>query len=290
MPYADASGAKIYYETHGAGEPLLLISGFGSNATVYWSNIPRLAERFRVIAMDPRGSGRSDVAPGPYTMDLLAGDCAAVLDAAGAAGAHVLGTSMGGMIAPHVALLHPDRVRRLVLACTTPGGTHHVLPPAEQLAVFIGAADIADAAAAVRATYPLHYSDAYAAAHDAEIVARSLANEHLRSTPEGRAAQLAAVQAHDTWDQLPSIAAPTLVLHGERDGIVPVENGRNIAARIPGARLRTWPEGRHLFFVEFAAEVNEAVSEFLDSYNERNADAEATGIAGTDRIANRLRP
>lgn len=278
MPHADADGAKIYYDVHGAGTPFLLVSGFGSNATVYWANIPRLAERFRVIAMDPRGSGRSDVAPGPYTMAMLAGDCAAVLDANAVETAHVLGTSMGGMIAQNFAVLYPERLRRLVLACTTPGGTHHVLPPAEQLAVFMGAAEIADAAAAVRATYPLHYSDAYAAVHDEEIVARSRANEHLRSTPEGRAAQLAAVQGHNTWDALTAITAPTLVLHGERDGIVPVENGRNIAARIPGARLRTWAEGRHLFFVEFADELNEEVIGFLDEHDAVIATAPAGRI------------
>jgi pimeloyl-ACP methyl ester carboxylesterase len=263
MPHADAGGAKIYFETHGAGEPLLLISGFGSNATVYWANIPPLSRHFRVIAMDPRGSGRSDVPAGPYSLALLARDCAAVLDAADARAAHVLGTSMGGMVAQHVALLHPERVRGLVLACTTPGGTHHVLPPPEQLELFMAAAEITDPAEAVRATYPLHYSDAYANAHDAEIVGRSLANQELRSTPEGRAGQLAAVQSHDTYDALPRIAAPALVLHGERDGIIPVANGRTLAERIPGARIRTWPEGRHIFFAEFADEFNAEVTAFL---------------------------
>jgi pimeloyl-ACP methyl ester carboxylesterase len=75
------------------------------------------------------------------------------------------------------------------------------------------------------------------------------------------------VQGHNTWDALTAITAPTLVLHGERDGIVRVENGRNIAARIPGARLRTWTEGRHLFFVEFADEMNEEVIGFLDEHD-----------------------
>jgi len=265
VPYADARGARIWYEVAGEGPPLLLIAGFGSNATVYWANIPPLAQRFRTIAMDPRGSGRSDVAPGPYSMALLADDAAAVLDAAGAPLAHVFGTSMGGMVAQHVALRHPQRVAGLVLLCTTPGGARHVPPPTEKMARFMAAVEIADPAEAVRHTYPLHYSDAYAAAHDAEIVARSLANRHLRSTPEGRAAQLAAVRAHDTWDALPRLRAPALVLHGEEDGVVPVENGRNIASRIPGARLVTWPQGRHLFFAECADEVNAETAAFLQA-------------------------
>lgn len=284
MPHADAGGAKIYFETHGSGDPLLLIAGFGSNATVYWANTAPLSDRFRVIAIDPRGSGRSDVTPGPYTMAQLADDCAAVLDAAGEDSAHVLGTSMGGMIAQHLALRHPHRVLGLALACTTTGGAHHVLPPPEALERFMAAAEISDPAEAVRATYPLHYSDTYAREHDAEIVERSLANQHLRSTTEGRAAQLAAVQAHDTFDALPGVAAPTIVLHGERDGIIPAENGRIIAERIPGARLLTWPEGRHIFFAEFADEFNAALLRFFAEDSRvrdgRDEDAASTAAGG----------
>ena len=273
MPFADAGGARLYYETHGRGDPLLLICGFGSNTTVYWANIPALAKRFHVIAYDPRGSGRSDVPPGPYTMAMLAEDATRVLDANGIAAAHVAGTSMGGMVAQHVALLFPERVRGLVLACTTPGGAEHVLPPPEHLATFMAMSSFADPGEAVRSVYPLYYSDAYAKAHDAEIAGRARANRALRPTPEGLEAQLAAVQAHDTYEALPDITAPTLVLHGERDGVVPIENGRKIAARIPGAKLRTWPEGGHLFFAEYADELNAETIDFLSHVGASEAEA-----------------
>ncbi len=263
MPYADAAGARIYHETHGSGEPLLMIPGFGATTVLYWANVPTLSERFRCIVYDPRGAGRSDVPPAPYSMQMHAEDAIAVLDACGETSAHVFSTSMGGMIAQNLALLYPERVRRFVLCCTTPGGSHHVRPPDEQIATFMAAAEIEDPAAAVRSTYPLHYSDEYVAAHDAEIVARALANQALRSTPEGRAGQLAAVQQHDTFDRLPQISAPTLVAHGEEDGIVPVENGRIIASRIPGARLSIYPRAKHIFFVECAAELNAEVAAFL---------------------------
>lgn len=263
MPHADADGARIWYETAGDGEPLLLIPGFGATTTVYWANMPELSRRFRVIAFDPRGSGRSDSPAGAYTMEMFADDCVAVLDAAGEGAAHVFGTSFGGMVAQHLALRHPRRVRRLVLGCTTAGGDRHVLPPAENVARFLAAADITDPAAAARAVYPLHYSDEYAAAHDAEIVARALDNEWLRSTPEGRAGQLAAVQGHDTHDRLRDIAAPTLVAHGEDDGIIPAENGRILAAGIPGARLTVYSRARHIFFAECAQQVNADIAAFL---------------------------
>ena len=263
MPLAEAQGARLYYEVRGEGEPLLLIPGFGSTIPVYWANIPELSRHFRVIAFDPRGSGRSDVPLDGYTMRVFADDATAVLDAAGAATAHVFGTSFGGMVAQHLALEHPRRVRRLVLGCTTPGGPRHVLPPLENVTRFLAAGDIADAAEAVRSTYFMHYSDAYAAAHDAEIVERSLANASLRATPEGRAGQLAAVQGHDTYERLREIAHPTLVVHGGEDGMVPVDNGRLLAEAIPGARLIVYPEGRHIFFAECAEQLNADIAAFL---------------------------
>jgi pimeloyl-ACP methyl ester carboxylesterase len=268
MPHADSGGVALYYEIHGEGPPLLLIPGFGSTTLVYFANIEPLARRFRVIVFDPRGSGRSGVPESGYAMQAFVDDCAAVLDAAGEDSAHVVGASFGGMVAQNLALLRPELVRRLVLICTTPGGPHHVAPPPEQMAVFLAAGDIADPAAAVRSTYPLHYSDDYIAAHDAEIVARSIANAHLRSTPQGRMGQLVAVSEHDTLDRLADLRAPALVLHGAEDGIVPVENGRRIAEAIPGARLKVFPRAKHIVFTECAGELNRDIIEFL-SANER---------------------
>jgi pimeloyl-ACP methyl ester carboxylesterase len=263
VPHAEARGARIYYEVHGAGEPLLLIPGFGAVIPVYWANLPELARRFRVIAFDPRGAGRSDAPEGAYTMEQFADDATAVLDAAAAESAHVFGTSFGGIIAQHLALGHARRVRRLVLGCTSAGGPGHVAPPPENVARFLAAGSMADPAEAVRATYFMHYSDAWAAAHDAELVARARENEWLRSTPAGRAGQLTAVQGHDVATRLGEIRQPTLVLHGGEDGMIPVENGEALARGIPGARLIVYPKGRHVFFAELAEQVNGDIAAFL---------------------------
>ena len=263
MPLAEARGAQIYYEVHGAGAPLLLIPGFGSSIPVYWANLPELSRHFRVIAFDPRGAGRSGAPADGYSMEVFADDAAAVLEDAAAESAHVFGTSFGGIVAQHLALLHPRRVRRLVLACTSGGGERHVMPPGDNVARYLAAGEIADPAEAVRATYFMHYSDAWAAAHDAELVARSRENEWLRSPPAGRAGQLAAVTAHDTWERLAEIRQPTLVLHGGEDGMIPVENGQMLARAIPGARLIVYPEGRHVFFAELGAQVNADIVAFL---------------------------
>ena len=263
MPTARANGVNLYYEVHGDGEPLLLHPGFGCTVEIYFANTPVLAEHFRVIVFDPRGAGRSDTPAGTYTMQTYADDCVAVMQAAGTESAHVLGTSFGGMVVQNLALLHPKRVRGLVFGCTTAGGAAHVLPPGDNLAIFLASADVADPAVSVRMRYPMHYSDAYIARHDAEIVARAISQSHLGSTPEGRAGQLAAVSTHDTFARLLQISSPTLVAHGDEDGVVPVENGRILAQQIPGARLRIYPGAKHIFFLECAAAFNADVVAFL---------------------------
>lgn len=264
MPYTTIPSGKTYYEVHGEGEPLLLHPGFGCTVEIYWRNMLPLAEHFRVIVFDPRGAGRSDDGSPTLLMKDFADDATALLDALDIETAHVVGTSFGGMVAQHIAIEHPARVRRLVLACTSAGGPQHVLPPPENLGKFIAASDIPDPIEALRSTYCLNYSDEFIAKNDALLVERARANEHLRSSQEGRAGQLHSVQNHDTHDRLTEIVAPTFVAHGTEDGTVPVENGKILAAGIPGARLKLYPGGRHLFFTECADELNRDIVAFLN--------------------------
>jgi pimeloyl-ACP methyl ester carboxylesterase len=269
MAFAEADDrVKLYWEEHvphggGAGASLLMIPGFGCSVEIYGSNTPAFAERFRTIVFDPRGAGRSDSPESGYTMQRYADDCAAVLDAAGCDAAHVFGTSFGGMVALNFALAHPQRVRGLVLACTTPGGSAHVLPPPENLATFMAASLVEDPVESTRMRYPLHYSDDYVRDHDAEIIARSVATAHMRPTDAGRAGQLAAVQSHDVAARLHEIASPSFVAHGSDDGVIPAANADVLAEGIPGASLKIYDGARHIFFVERADEFNADVIAFL---------------------------
>jgi 3-oxoadipate enol-lactonase len=240
---------------------VLLVMGLGMNATGWWRTVPVLAERFRVVAFDNRGVGRSARPPGPYTMSQLADDCVAVLDAAGVERAHVYGLSLGGMIAQELALRHPARVGALVLGATTPGGRAAIPIDEASRAFFVRRAAM-PAEEAVWASVPYNYGAA-TREHHGELIAQDIV-QRLRFPVESEPyrAQLAAALGHDAADRLGAIGAPTLVVHGEADRMVPPANARVLAARIPGARLQTWPGAGHLYPTD-EPRADRAVADFL---------------------------
>ena len=264
MAYAEINGIKLYHEEHGNGVPLLLIMGFTANATAWELAIPGLAKDHRVIAFDNRGSGRSDQPEGPYSMAQLADDAVALLDHLQVDSAHVYGVSMGGMIAQHVYLRHPDRVLSLTLGCTTPGGPNAVQAPAEVVQTLLAATSMPPLEA-FEANLPILYSDEFVAAHKQELIERAKQYADLRATPQGVQGQMQAIVGHDTYERLPDIHVPTLVLHGDADQLVPTANGRLLADRIPGASMILYPNARHSFFTEYLAEATADLRSFIDN-------------------------
>ena len=253
MAFSEINGIKLYHEEHGSGVPLLLIMGFTANATAWEVAIPGLAKQHRVIAFDNRGSGRSDQPEGPYSMAQLADDAVALLDQLGIDRAHVYGVSMGGMIAQHVYLRHPDRVISLTLGCTTPGGPHAVQAPPEVVQTLLAATSMTPLEA-FEANLPILYSDAFVAAHKQELLERAKKYADLRATPQGVQGQMQAIVGHDTYERLPDFRVPTLVLHGDADQLVMTANGKILADRIPDATLILYPGARHSFFAEYLPE------------------------------------
>jgi pimeloyl-ACP methyl ester carboxylesterase len=253
--------AELYYESTGAGAPVLLVMGLGMNATGWWRTVPVLAERLRVLAFDNRGMGRSSQPPGPYSTAQMADDAVAVLDAAGEATAHVYGISLGGMIAQQIALRHPDRVRSLVLGATTPGGPGHTAPDEGTLAFFERRGSMPPEEA-VWASVPYNYGPA-TRARNAQRIGEDI-SERLRYpfAAEPYRAQLGAAMSHDIFDRVAEIRAPTLVVHGDADRMIPPANGRVLADSIPGARLSMWPGAGHLYFTD-APEADRDVLAFL---------------------------
>ena len=247
MPTARNEEVSLHYDSTGVGTPVLLVMGLGMNATGWWRTVPVLAAAgLRVLTFDNRGVGRSDRPRGPYTTAVMADDAVAVLDAAAANRAHVYGISLGGMIAQEVALRYPDRIARLVLGATTPGGDR-AIPADEATLAFFHRRGEMPAEEAVWASVPYNYSARTRANHSDRIAADI--GQRLRFPIESApyAAQLAAALSHNAYDRLAMIRAPTLVVHGQEDVMVPPSNGRLLARLIVDAQLLELLGAAHLY-------------------------------------------
>lgn len=244
---------KIAWERQGEGQPLLLIHGLGYARWGWEPVVESLARSFDVILFDNRGIGESDAPPGPYSAGELAADALQVLAEAGVERAHVLGTSLGGMVAQELALAAPERVDKLVLACTTPGGSESFPMPEQTVRLM-----------ASGATLRQFVENALAPEPDPELVERILRHRDATAQPlEAWTAQAAAGASFDALDRIAGIAAPTLVLHGTEDAVVDSRNAAVLALRIPDARVELFPGGGHLFFWEQPDRFVDVVREFL---------------------------
>jgi 3-oxoadipate enol-lactonase len=250
---------KIYWDEQGQGDPILLIMGLGYPSQMWYRTRPILATSYRTVALDNRGIGQSETPPGPYPIALMASDAVAVLDAAGIESAHVFGISMGGMIAQEFALQNPKRVRSLILGCTACGGPHAVRAKPEANQMLMARAKMtADEAA--EAAIPFIYDPG---------TPRQKIDEDLRvrrpwfPRADAYSAQLQGILAWEGYSRLDQITAPTLVIHGENDLLVPPGNGALIAQRIPGAKLVLIPNAGRIFTTDQPEASHHAVADFL---------------------------
>ncbi len=255
-------GARIWWSSVGEGEPVILVMGLGYPSDMWFRTTRVLAKHYRVLLLDNRGSGRTGDVPGaPYSVETMADDVAAVLDAANESSAHVIGASMGGLVAQELAITMADRVRTLVLACTHPGVTHAVWDP--QALEFLTARASLTPQEAAEASIPFNYADRTPRERIEEDWAVRLP---LACTPTGYLAQAQGTASWSGLERLPSVRVPTLVLHGEDDRLVPAENGRRIAANVPGAELVLIPEANHLFFTDQPERTHKALLDWLSRH------------------------
>jgi 3-oxoadipate enol-lactonase len=258
VSFVENQDARIYWDEQGSGDPLLLIMGLSYPSYMWHRSRPILAERFRTIALDNRGVGQSDAPPGVYSIALMANDAAAVLDAAGVESAHVFGASMGGMIAQEFALQYPNRVRSLILGCTAAGGPHAVQAEPEALQALLRR-DVTPEEAKEN-IIPFIYDPATPRERIDEDMAIRM---KWYPTAQGYMGQLQGIFGWESYSRIAQIAAPTLVIHGETDRLVPAANGRLIAEEIPGAKLALIPHASHIFETDQPAAAHHAILEFL---------------------------
>lgn len=254
------NGITIAYLRAADGPPLLFLNGSGATLATTALLLKPFSDRFDLLARDQRGLGQTSVPPGPYSMADYAADAAGLLDHVGWVSCAVVGISFGGMVAQELAVTFPERVRRLALLCTSPGGEGGASYPLHELA------DLEPAArAAVGATLlDTRFTPEWLADHEgdralAEMMAARHGNVRTAEQARGEAEQLEARRHHDVCDRLARVTCPTLVAAGRYDGIAPPSNADAIASRLPDAELRLY-EGGHAFFAQDRA----ALPEVLD--------------------------
>lgn len=256
-------GAEIAWSSEGAADapPVLLVMGLAYPAAMWFRLVPALAEHYRVIRVDNRGAGLTGDVPGaPYTVETMAGDCLAVLDEAGVDRVHVVGISMGGLIAQELALSAPERVVSLCLMATHPGIAHAVINP-EALALVTSGRDGMTPQEAAEASIPFNYAPSTPRERIQEDWSVRLP---LACSLAGYTAQVQGTLPWTRHDDLPRITAPALVLHGELDALVPPENGRRLVERIPGAEHVTVPDANHVLMTDQPEQVSKVLLDWLD--------------------------
>jgi 3-oxoadipate enol-lactonase len=250
MATATIDGNEIHYLRRGEGEPLLLIQGM-SGTHLAWGDpfLDALAPDFEVITYDHRGVGRSSRIDARFTLEQLADDAAALLDELGLESAHVMGISMGGMVAQHLALRHPQRIRTLVIGCSYAGGEGSALTPPGTFQRLSEAWRSGDQERSLRTGFEINLSAGFAGRPGEYERWREMVLA-LRVPLAIIMLQLRAISQHDASARLGEIAAPTLLIHGTEDQMLPVQNSRVMAERIPGARLEELDGIGHLFWWE----------------------------------------
>jgi 3-oxoadipate enol-lactonase len=277
VPLAQLGDVELYYEETGSGEPLLLVMGLGADSRAWLRQIPEFSRCHRTIAFDNRGVGRSSKPPGPYAVRQMAEDAVRLLDRLAVARTHVLGVSMGGMIAQEIAINHPDRIGALVLACTYPEPDadveHRRRFTVQQLGGSVSEdgevtfqVSAIDPLAIFQHMLPVVFSERFIREELAPLMQHLTGGLAYGFSLEAILGQTAAVLSHRATDRLHHIASPTLVLTGTDDLLVPPHHSDVLAERIPGARLVKLPGGTHGFNLEMPERFNAEVLRFLAAH------------------------
>ncbi|MEM2145884.1 MAG: alpha/beta hydrolase [Candidatus Jordarchaeaceae archaeon] len=263
MPKILVGKINIYYEIHGSGFPLVMIMGLGGSSAA-WDRyiVEEFSKKFRVIIFDNRGAGLTDCPKENYTIDMLAEDTAGLLKALNVPRAHVLGVSMGGMIAIKLTLKYPEMVEKLILGCTTGGGSRFIPPKTDAIQTLSGLMS-KDPKEALNAGLHILYTKEFLSEHPERIEEFIEQMKNSVFSVEGIMRQLAGISVYDAHDQLHTIKKPTLILAGKKDNLVPFENSQILSEKIPNSKLILFEDATHGFYSQKREEFCQIVLEFL---------------------------
>lgn len=266
MPRAKVNGVNIYYEVHGKGEPLVLIMGLGGPGSGWFFQIRAFRKHYKVIVLDNRGVGKSSKPEEPYTVRTMADDIIALMDRLDIDKAHIVGASLGGMIAQELAINYPERVNKLALVCTLAETEDISDSVVRQMGLQADASeedyealDYKDLQKVMGAVMSLSFNRRLFTIFMVPLFRLALRIIGVH----GIKGQLRATNSHSTLNRLHQIKAPTLVMAGTGDQIIPFKASETLAERIPNAMLVKLEGGSHSFFVEMSGRFNKAVLDFL---------------------------
>lgn len=267
--FVTVDGRRLAYEEISPPEPagaVLLLCGIGAKRQGWYKQLPVLGARFRTLALDYRDVGDSDEVTEPYAIGDVAEDVHELMQALGIERASLIGISMGGFVALELAVRHPDLVDKLILVVTSAGGATHVsTSPAIMRLLLPDTEEEVETGEGARRVCSAVAAPGWADRHPEEIETFVEIARHRPMTKAAYLRQLAANRGHDVSGELGRIHAPTLVIHGDVDPLVPVENGRLLAERIDGARLIVYPDTGHIPEVERPDEFNRDLVAFLEA-------------------------
>lgn len=267
LPYATIGNIDIYYEIQGPNDapPLVLIGGWASYRWIWFRQIPAFKEKYRCIVFDNRGAGKSSKPDYPYTIEMMAADTVGLMESLDIKDAHILGISMGGLIAQQIAIAYPEKVRSLILSSTHFGGTNYIPMDDKTMALLIALpTETISKEQAREMRYRATFSPEFLQENRLVLEQIDEWAEKLPTPLFAQVHQSSATSEFDSEAQLDKITAPTLILHGANDRAVPTENGKLIDELIPNSRLKIIEDASHLVIIEKYEEFNHEVMSFID--------------------------
>ena len=263
MPVANIGSHSLYYEIIGQGHPLVMIRGVGSNTDHWYEQVPALSQKFQLLVFDNRGIARSSDPGGPFSIQDLAADTIALMEATRIHEAHVLGYSMGGMIAQEMALSHSQRVKGLILVATDCGISLRIKAQPQATKLFSEMIRLGTPEAKLAAAQCLFAKQTFE--NNPQVIQRyAEVSQRFPASQKMLAKQWAAVTQHDACERLPHISSPTLAITGADDVLIPPQNAAMLAERIHDAQMISIDGGGHLFLIEKPRQFNDAVIKFLE--------------------------
>ncbi|MFW9827715.1 MAG: alpha/beta fold hydrolase [Candidatus Thorarchaeota archaeon] len=264
MPKIKVDGVNLYYEVHGEGFPLLMIQGLSEN--VYWWDPPlieKLSKHFMMVLFDNRGVGRSDELEGDISIELMASDALGLLDSINIDEAHILGHSLGGMVAQEIALKFPERINKLVLCSTSCGGSKAELPPIETQRL-LGKFSMRKHTRALTEEGMTHIFTKKFLNENPEFMKKKV--DEILIVPTGPTtfkAQMGAWMRYNSCRKLKNVNIPTLIMHGKEDILVPPSNSELLGEKIPNAKVVYFEANAHIIHTEEPDKFIEVLLKFL---------------------------